>query len=93
MNASMRVFIDTNSSLRRDSSILKVRYCPVQQLTSLQRTVQISLSRLTAVNNQHPVSLPELSCIHSLTKKKKVLSSGSDLAYSHFTFLKLLPEH
>lgn len=69
MNASMRVFMDTNSSLRRDSSILKVRHCPVQQLTSLQRTVQISLFRLTAADKQHPVSPPELSCIHSLIKK------------------------
>lgn len=69
MNACMRVFIDTNSSLRRDSSILKVRHCPVQQLTLLQRTVKISLSRLTAANKQHPVSPPELSCIQSLIKK------------------------
>lgn len=67
MNTSMRVLTDTNSSLGRDSSILKVSPCPVWQPTSLQRTAkEISLSRLTAAREQPLVSPLELSCIHSL---------------------------
>lgn len=70
MNPRMRVFTDTNSSLGRSSSILKVAQCPVEQPTSPWRTAkEAGLTRLTAACEQAPASPPEWSCIHSLIIK------------------------
>jgi len=82
ISTSVRVFTDTNSSLGRDSSVLKATPCPIRGDQPLQA-------------DSCPWTTPCFSTRALLQSffYKKVLSTGWDSACSHLTCLKLLPEH
>lgn len=62
MNTSVIVFTDTNSSLGRNSSILKVRHRPEEQPTSPQKTAKVTFYVLKVLS-EHSHSTCALSCI------------------------------